>query len=205
MRWAASVCPSEVVHRWIKFPPLDSHELRSSQHQFDAGQKCAHAALLQLRETGVVGLSRDQSPIWPQGFIGSIANSDHWAWAAVAPEDSLASIGTNTEPLLDKKVAEQFAIQLATYDEWKIMSQLGYDWPTAFAIMYSAKQSQHKCWSPITRQDFCFKHFKLIAADGRKLKFDNLQVQLLDASTIGHLDTFHFVDDRDVFSLTWMN
>lgn len=82
---------------------------------------------------------------------------------------------------------------------------LGLNWSTTFALMFSAKESFFKCWYPITCEYFDFKHVGLVAADRDKLTFVNLpgnpNIQLAPQE----LNSSYFVDDQNVFTLTWMS
>jgi enterobactin synthetase component D len=205
MQWAATACPHEAVHRWSRScgsqPP--GPELR--QLQFESGRECARAALLQLGETGAVGVAADRTPIWPAGFVGSITHSQNWTWAAVAADHAIRSIGIDTETLLEPAIADQLQDEIATPDEWKLANNLGWNWSTTFALLFSAKESFYKCWYPVTRAYFDFKQARLVAADRHKLTFANQPHNPNIQLGPRELDSFYFVDDQNVFTLTWMS
>ncbi len=205
MRWAATVCPHEVIHRWIKSRGPQRPGPETRRRQFEAGRTCAQAALLQLRETGLVGVAPDRSPIWPDGFVGSITHSSNWTWAAVAADAELRSIGIDTESLLESKIADQLESEIATPGEWALAQTLGLNWSTTFALVFSAKESFYKCWYPVTHEYFDFKQARLVAADCHKLTFKNQPGNPNIKLAPGKLDSFYFVDDQNVFTLTWMS
>ena len=57
----------------------------SRKRQFLAGRSCAHVALsyFEVGKQPILRNSNTREPLWPDGFIGTITHTQHWAAAAV--------------------------------------------------------------------------------------------------------------------------
>jgi 4'-phosphopantetheinyl transferase EntD len=121
-----------------------------------AGRRCAGQALRDAGSSDVhVGVAPDRRPIWPRGFVGSIAHSRSVACAAVARCTQRRSLGIDAEPFFDMRAMKDAVPQILSQDEWRSMPRVG---STTFAtIVFSAKESLFKCLYPIAREFFDFQ------------------------------------------------
>jgi 4'-phosphopantetheinyl transferase EntD len=121
-----------------------------------AGRHCAGQALRDAGASDVhVGVASDRRPIWPRGFVGSIAHSRSIACAAVAHCSQRQSLGIDAEPLFDLRAMEDAVPQIVSRDEWCSMPRL--DSTTFATIVFSAKESLFKCLYPIVCEFFDFQ------------------------------------------------
>src|SRR5438034_5985768 len=74
---------------------------RLRQSIFDMGRACAAELLAELgaRETSVA-MAADRSPVWPQGYVGSITHTDDLLGVAVARRKDFRSIGIDAEAII---------------------------------------------------------------------------------------------------------
>src|SRR2546425_4073273 len=72
-------------------------QLRLRQSIFDMGR--ASLAELGSGETSVA-MAADRSPVWPQGYVGSITHTDDLLGVAVARRTDFRSIGIDAEAII---------------------------------------------------------------------------------------------------------
>ena len=153
-------------------------------------------------QDGPVGQADDRSPIWPDGFTGSISHSKNWVWASVAKSDQVLSLGIDTEAIVDAATRSQTWEQVATIDELRTLEALDLDPKVEFTVLFSAKEAFYKCWYPITKQYLDFKDVIVESCEPEQLtirpKTKNLN------SEIDDLTVQYFVDAQDVYTVTWM-
>ena len=67
-----------------------------------AARRLARDLLAGLAVTGLIELPRSTTgaPVWPAGFVGSLAHDDEMAVAVVAPRNLVAGVGIDVEPAL---------------------------------------------------------------------------------------------------------
>ncbi|HEY6452853.1 MAG TPA: 4'-phosphopantetheinyl transferase superfamily protein [Steroidobacteraceae bacterium] len=77
------------------------------RNEFRTGRELAREALAQVGCAPVAIPARAQrDPIWPRGFIGSIAHSEHWALAIAASSRQVRAVGIDLEqgPRLEERL-----------------------------------------------------------------------------------------------------
>ena len=217
---AGSVClRSDALKDWLKIvvPETIRHSFMSVEQfgyepgkggkaartaEFNAGRFCAQQALSTWNQDGPVGQADDRSPIWPDGFTGSISHSKNWVWASVAKSDQVLSLGIDTEAIVDAATRSQTWEQVATIDELRTLEALDLDPKVEFTVLFSAKEAFYKCWYPITKQYLDFKDVIVESCEPEQLtirpKTKNLN------SEIDDLTVQYFVDAQDVYTVTWM-
>jgi 4'-phosphopantetheinyl transferase EntD len=125
------------------------------EREFAAGRRCAARALLDAGARDLtVGVSPDRSPRWPAGFVGSITHSGSFAWAAVARDTDLRSLGIDSEPIFDEGALREAAPVVLDASEWRLAG--GSDPATHATLVFSAKESLYKCLNPCTGVFFEF-------------------------------------------------
>jgi enterobactin synthetase component D len=135
------------------------------EREFAAGRRCAARALLDAgaREF-TVGVSPDRSPRWPAGFVGSITHSESFAWAAVARDTDLRSLGIDSEPIFDEGALREAAPIALDASEWRLAGHV--DPATHATLVFSAKESLYKCLNPCTGVFFEFADVRFESVDG---------------------------------------
>jgi 4'-phosphopantetheinyl transferase EntD len=121
--------------------------------EFKAGRHCARVALGRLGGTGPVLRAEDRSPIWPPGFVGSIAHtrrlSNGFCCAAVARASVARALGLDVE----------FDRPLETKLWSRVLRKSEVDWITSLPdperghmgmLVFSAKESVYKCQHPLS-------------------------------------------------------
>ena len=205
-RWITGVGPDVINHSLQPLPERGqtSEPKTKRETEFDSGRSSAHKLLKKLGEFNTVKVATDRSPIWPTRFVGSISHSDQWVWASVARRDSIRSVGVDTEMIVDGKTVQQLQQEVATLDEWSIVSALGIDVKTAFTTVFSAKEAFYKCWYPQNNEFFGFEHASVEACQPGRLTIRTLEKNPNFGLAPEILDVFFTVIDNHVFTATWM-
>jgi 4'-phosphopantetheinyl transferase EntD len=135
------------------------------EREFAAGRRCAAGALFDAGARDLtVGASPDRSPRWPAGFVGSIAHSDSFVWAAVARDTDLRSLGIDSEPIFDESAMRDAAPIAVDVGEWRVAGAAD---PAEHAtLVFSAKESLYKCLYPCTRAFLEFADVQFESVDG---------------------------------------
>lgn len=135
------------------------------QREHAAGRFCAARALQEYQEFGVVGVLPDRSPGWPPGFVGSISHSERLAWAAVARESELVSIGVDAERIVDVESMDEVAKLVLHADEQALLDSSQLEKRHAFTLAFSAKEASYKCVYPLGLQPLDFLDLSIRSID----------------------------------------
>ncbi len=120
---------------------LDSKVNRKRRCEFLTGRRYAEYGLQRLACPDLfVGINSDRSPVWPEGFCGSISHSDTLCAAMVARRSTLRSVG------LDLERAGSLSPDLAAVVCNSEEVNAGCD----LTLIFSAKEAFYKLWSPMT-------------------------------------------------------
>jgi len=149
--WLASQQPS--LHELL--PPQLAKAVPKRQAEFVAGRLCAMEALRAAGCIDVVppGIHADRSPVWPEGFVGSITHAEGFASAAVAPCSRVRGIGIDSERIMNEATAAETAAVIVSEAEQSILLESG---PNGISraqrvtLVFSAKESVYKCLYPLT-------------------------------------------------------
>jgi 4'-phosphopantetheinyl transferase EntD len=137
--------------------------VESRRREFVTARRCARDALAQLGYAPVpIRMGPKREPKWPAGLVGSITHTTGFRAAAVAPQSVVASIGIDTEqngPLPDG-VEERIAIAA----EREMLAALSRAFPATHwgRLLFSAKESIYKAWSPLTGRWLGFEDVSLM-------------------------------------------
>lgn len=204
--WLHIVAPETIRHSILPVeqfgyePGKGGKSARTAE--FNAGRFCALQALSTWNQDGPVGKAADRSPIWPDGFTGSISHSNHWVWASVAKSKQVLSVGVDTEAIVDAATRSQTWEQVATIEELRSLEALDLDPKVEFTVLFSAKEAFYKCWYPITKQYLDFKDVIVDLCEPEQLTIRPTTEN--SNSEIDHLTVQYFVDAEDVYTVTWM-
>jgi|GEM_PF-464727 len=185
---------------------LDAHLLDAipeaspkRRREFAAGRICAERCLEdQWHYRAEIGIGPDRSPIWPNGFVGSISHSNEIAWAVVAPKEQVRGIGIDCEQIVDEQTAEETCDQVASSDELASLLLAGLTLEEAFTLTFSIKEAIYKCLYPLGIKSLQFRDIQVSDAT-------DAQVHVRLPQTCASFGTFlrsQFAFDRDhVFTM----
>ncbi len=124
--------------------------------EFAAGRAAARAALQRLGLHGVAIASQgDRSPLWPQGYVGSISHCEGFCAAVATHARHAQGLGFDAEPaqVLPEKVRS-----LVCSDDDLRAAPPGLQshplWPT---VVFSAKEAAYKCQYPVSKEVLGFE------------------------------------------------
>jgi len=122
--------------------------------EFRAGRHCARRALSALGGAGPVLRAEDRSPVWPAGFVGSIAHTrermDGWAGAVVARAAEVRSLGLDAER--DTPLEEKLWERVLVPEERADLARVAPEERGVLAkVVFSAKESFYKAQHPLSR------------------------------------------------------
>ena len=175
------------------------------QREFAAGRSCAAVLLNRWNIAAEVGIAKDRSPIWPDGFVGSISHSDRWVWAAVAKSEDRPAIGIDTEIVVAPETSGMLESDIVSEAERSVVESLHLNPEVAFTLAFSAKEAFYKCWYPITKTFFDFKQVAIQSCTANTLRIVTLDSNPNFKTNPEWLDVHFLVTDSDVFTATWMD
>lgn len=118
---------------------------------FVMGRHAAHLGLKALNSKSIeVGRHESREPLWPQGFLGSIAHTTGLAVAVVAQKNHWRGLGVDVEKLdrsfrfeIDKKMANQQEQAWIRSEPEKIRERT--------LALFSAKEATFKAFYPLEK------------------------------------------------------
>jgi len=139
---------------------------RLRQSIFDMGRACAAELLAELgsRETSV-GMAADRSPVWPQGYVGSITHTDDLLGVAVARRKDFRSIGIDAEAIIQPETELEIDDLCMSERERSLRDSVEIDHQTFSSLCFSAKESFFKCLYPLTGVWFDFQDAEIASFD----------------------------------------
>jgi 4'-phosphopantetheinyl transferase EntD len=131
--------------------------------EFAAGRTCARAALAKLGVApGPLAVRSDRTPVWPEGFTGSISHTDGFCAAVAGQRSRFLGIGLDAENVA--AVTSDIWPDICTAGEAEWLSALPpEEHQRAAALIFSAKEAFYKCQ---------------FAAAGRELEFHDVELDL---------------------------
>jgi enterobactin synthetase component D len=135
---------------------------------FVAGRLCAEFALARAGQTSEgVGRGAGGEPLWPSGFAGSIAHTDHFAYAAVCQVGAIAAIGIDSEPcIVDQEAVESIRRICCTGRELAQLFDGANDALTAMTV-FSCKEALYKAIHGRVGRVVDFTEIEVTALDRR--------------------------------------
>ncbi|MFE7563101.1 4'-phosphopantetheinyl transferase [Kitasatospora sp. NPDC057500] len=142
--------------------------VESRRREFTTVRYCARRALTRLGvpyRPLLPGLRG--APGWPEGVVGSLTHCAGFRAAAVAPADTVLSLGIDAEPALPlpDDVLDTIALPAEQRRSAALdAEQPGIPWDR---ILFSAKESVYKTWFPLTHRFLDFSEADLtLRTDG---------------------------------------
>ncbi len=128
---------------------------------FCSGRACARRALAEYGVSGFDLLSaEDRQPLWPNGFVGSIAHTEGFAAAVVAESRAAAGLGIDVERI--GAVHSELWPPICTVAELERLQALSMEQQLlAGALTFVAKEAFFKCQYPLAAERFGFDEVEL--------------------------------------------
>lgn len=125
---------------------------QARQLEFRAGRCVARELLRGLGALEPVVLrARDRSPVWPLGFVGSIAHTDTTCLVVVARSPWIESVGVDIEP--NEALEEDLFADVATPRERAWLASVPASRRGHCARrLFAAKEAVYKCLHPIDQE-----------------------------------------------------
>jgi len=146
--WQTPLCAEEEA--------LIDGAVSKRQREFRAGRNAAHEALRQLHAPQHAILRGNRrEPLWPAGYLGTIAHCRDLCVAACANEGKIAGLGIDVESLSPlPKGVERY---VHTDTEQSRLEQQALPQK----LVFSAKESLYKCYYPLLGRYFGFQSVSL--------------------------------------------
>ena len=134
--------------------------------EFLAGRIAAKNILHKLAKVNhQVAIGENRSPVWPQGYIGSISHTEDEAICLMASDQKLEFIGVDIEKWLTEETAIDVGKYILSEPELRLVLQLAIPFSLAVTIVFSAKESLFKALYPSVGRYFGFEAAKLTELD----------------------------------------
>jgi 4'-phosphopantetheinyl transferase EntD len=121
------------------------------RREFTTVRHCARAALARLGQAaGPILPGLRGAPVWPDGIVGSMTHCVGYRAAAVAPASVLTGLGIDCEP--HEPLPGGVLDVVASPAERAHLTALAWARPGTCwdRLLFSAKESVYKVWSPLT-------------------------------------------------------
>lgn len=188
----------QLLEKGLQLPPSVVDASLKRQCEYLAGRYCATDSLSKagLSLPIEIGIGTHGSPIWPQGFIGSISHCEDLAASVVMPKaSSNSTIGLDIEKVMTAEIAQEI--------EGRILFGKDINYQSAFdnfeqflTTLFSAKEALYKAIYPQAKKVFGFESAQLKAVYPNESKL----ILRLTTSINGHLtqDRSFSVDYRPI-------
>lgn len=137
-------------------PPAIQRASLKRQIEFLAGRRCAARALRSAgcAQPGQLGIANDRTPLWPDGYTGSISHDDGLAIAVVS-----AAAGVSIGVDIQRPIAADDHLQhsIGSPSEHQLVAG-----PHAATALWTLKESLFKALSPRIEDRCDFRDFELV-------------------------------------------
>jgi len=154
----------------IALPPRIARSVHKRQAEFFFGRLAARQALQALGSAAAaleIGIGSGREPLWPRGFVGSIAHDRRYAAAALDRDTQRRGIGIDIERVVDPELGAALRQTVVSSDELRRLQAADSGWPAAalMTLAFSAKESFFKGVFGVVREVFDFDAAEVIAFD----------------------------------------
>jgi enterobactin synthetase component D len=148
----------------LTFPRQLARAVPTRRLEFLAGRLCAQRALLLAGCAGApeVPMDEHRAPVWPLGYIGSIAHGSGTAWAVVASRAHYRALGIDIEKVVTPATALELSAAVLRPEERVLARTAGLGYEQFLSLAFSAKESLYKCLNPITGVSFDFQDAEVV-------------------------------------------
>lgn len=137
---------------------LVATSMEKRRREFRAGRHAAHAALARLGAPDLPLLRGDKrEPLWPSGYVGSIAHCRDLCLAVCAVDGEIAGLGVDVEPLHPLPAGIDRYVH--TDEDAELLAEHPQGLPGR--LVFCAKESLYKCYYPLVRRYFGFHSVSL--------------------------------------------
>lgn len=175
----------------IQQPSSLNQAVVKRKSEFLAGRIAAQAILSRLKKDHyqiVVGDNR--SPVWPQGYIGTISHTGREAICLMASDKDLEIIGVDIENWLTEETAASIEKSIVSEPEVRIVEKLDMPFHHALTIVFSAKESLFKALYPSVGRYFGFEVAQLARLDTENNTFTLALVEPLEGDVCANRRLF---------------
>ncbi len=134
--------------------------------EFITGRIASRECLRILGSSDLVFINPDRTPLWPQGFIGSISHDMDIACAVVAKEDPPLSLGVDLCLSMTERDASLIERQISYEEEVALFTSLGISKANALRLIFSGKESLYKALYHLVRRFIDFKDVRIFGVIG---------------------------------------
>ena len=163
----------------IALPSTIENAVDKRQAEFLAGRFVAQLALLKLgfsqNSLPNIGFDKNRCPVWPKGYVGSIAHSSTSAICVLSNNKS--HLGLDIEDVLSPDSASQISYIVHNDVELNLLSAGCSCEAEATTIIFSAKESLFKALYPKLKVYFDFDSARVVSVDRYN---STLKLKLLD-------------------------
>jgi len=119
------------------------------RREFAAGRTMARSLLSELGlAPAPIAVGSNRAPQWPRGIVGSISHCDDLCFVVVARASAVMSIGVDVEPALALP-PDVASLTVSSAERLELSTLRDVDTAVAERVVFSAKESVHKCLSPL--------------------------------------------------------
>ncbi|MCE2573303.1 4'-phosphopantetheinyl transferase family protein [Motilimonas eburnea] len=134
--------------------------------EFVAGRALA---LAMLQHAGCpctdIPIGEHRSPVWPQGWLGSISHTDDMAIAAIVPTSEVNLLGLDVENLIADSQVDSLMPLFVSPTEQALLADTGLSTQAFATLVFSAKESIFKAIYPRVKTYLEFSDAMLTAID----------------------------------------
>lgn len=133
------------------------------QTEFLAGRYCVKQLYQQSRLDLDLPVYRDhKSPLWPDGYIGSISHTRGIAAAVLGSKQDYLGLGLDLEPVIHPKTAERVQSMILRPEERQLL-ETSVDYLRDLTIVFSFKESLYKSLNPTLNRFIGFHEVQVIS------------------------------------------
>jgi|HubBroStandDraft_6_1064221.scaffolds.fasta_scaffold138215_3 4'-phosphopantetheinyl transferase EntD len=183
---------------------LISASIPKRRAEFTAGRNAARAALALIGAPVRPILRNPQrAPVWPPGFVGSIAHCKEFCCAVVARSAQIISLGFDAETI--DSLEDELADHICVADEFLHFANLPQPPGTNWAkLAFSAKEAFHKCHNPLTGELLDFQDVSVRFSLGPTCREGSFQITIGDrGASPAQQPSFHgawLIDEKRVYA-----
>lgn len=155
----------QLLDKALQLPPSVAEASLKRQCEYLAGRYCATDSLSKagLSLPIEIGIGTHGSPIWPQGFIGSISHCKDLAAAVVMPKaSSNSAIGLDIEKVMTAELAQGVEGRILFGKDRNYQSTFD-DFEQFLTTLFSAKEALYKAIYPQAKKVLEFESAQLEA------------------------------------------
>ncbi|MCQ8866640.1 4'-phosphopantetheinyl transferase family protein [Vibrio splendidus] len=134
--------------------------------EFIAGRRAAlHALRIEGCDCLELPIGEHRSPVWPEGWIGSISHTDDLAVATVSSLSDVSLVGLDVEELINENQVMSLMPMFVSPQEIKHLARTHLPIQWFVTLVFSAKESIFKAIYPHVKTYLEFRDSKLMSID----------------------------------------